>query len=221
VNPCFLTSLPWDHFVSGLMEIVKLSFFDCAIARGLKQIDIADLQMEPVKLLDLVLQAAIMKLKLFEQDPYELDQAALFLYGHPFANVFEPHSWETTGRYMPHGYAVALGMLFSAWLADSQDCFRDPLMETHQAVIGRVLDVSALIEQYPLPRTQVFRSRLIRDKYCCGSELRVPCLCFDTGFASLPLGLVVEQYDGWRQHFSAVTGNSIESTITGREPCHK
>jgi 3-dehydroquinate synthase len=209
VNTNFLKSLPTPHFLSGLVEIFKLSFFDRNIKLTIDCLNIEEAQKNPTQMEELVLKAATLKLRFLEHDPYEETGAALFLYGHPFANAFEAYSWETLLEYLPHGYAVGLGMLFSAWLAGTKNAAFSGLMNEHFTVLVRVHNFADLVEKYTPPTREIFMDYLSKDKYCCQGIVAVPALFLNNGYSQLPLANVAQQYTRWRIHIMAnakVTG---------------
>jgi 3-dehydroquinate synthase len=192
VNPVFLRTLPKVHLNSGMIEIVKLGIFFpevrqflAEVKKGLKSVPGA------------ALLAAKLKLDLLERDPLEETEASVLLYGHPFANAFETFAAEQRAHYMPHGEAVAIGIVFSAWLTDR-------LLGGGKQAIKEFELVRDWVDPIPSVRTltprgaEDFVSYLLRDKYASGDTLQVPGILNQVGYTSLPLKLIAEEYEEWR-----------------------
>lgn len=111
VNPLFLKSLPDLHVRSGIIEIAKLAIFFPDIERALDNIS-TDFS----ALSNAIHLAATRKLQLLQQDPFEEGPASVLVCGHAFGNAFETYVRERDGEEVPHGFAVALGILFSWWI---------------------------------------------------------------------------------------------------------
>ncbi|MEI7695155.1 MAG: iron-containing alcohol dehydrogenase [Chlorobium sp.] len=198
VNPCFLKTLSVDHFLSGLIEALKLTFFDEDISILWKNISSTLPCWEMADIFELIKKTACYKLELFETDPFEEVKASLFLYGHPFANAFEVYSWENNNRYLPHGFAVGAGMVFSSWLASKVSTYIPSMYEHHVNLVSRVFDLAELVNNSCPPGRNQFAGLLKRDKYYQNSELRVPSLFCEPGYVSLELDAITEEYLKWR-----------------------
>lgn len=198
VNTEFLRSLPPIHFFSGMVEIVKLSFFDRKLERLLVDFK-HDAYLDDAELLRrLILRAAAMKLRMLTDDPLEQDAASRLLYGHSFANAFEAAHWEGTGEYLPHGHAVAMGMLLSSALAERTRPAFAGLLHRHRVTLERFAPLDDLVRGSP-PASAVIEC-LRRDEYCAADTIRVPALHLDSGFYSVPLPLFEEVYVRWQGH---------------------
>ena len=203
VNPIFLRSLPHEHLLSGLMEIVKLSFFSPDLQQLLEQIDPLTLETDRSQLDELVFTSAELKRELIQSDPFERDNATICLYGHCFGNSFEVHCWEDSGEYIPHGFAVALGMLFSAYITEQVDRTKSGYYAQHWHTLSRFISLPPLIRRR-IPETgRELAGLLARDKYCLNGQVQVPALGLKAGFDALPLEQVVEIYDCWKEESSS------------------
>lgn len=192
VNSLFLTSLPDLHVRSGMIEIAKLAVFFPDVRRVLDEFFVGR-----SSLIDAVLLAATRKLQLLKQDPFEDEAASVLLYGHAFGNAFETHSRERNGEDVPHGFAVALGMMFSSWLSvqlglppdqtgadlDFLSNWVDPV-----AVAGRITPESG----------EELSELLLRDKYANNGTVRVPAMSGRGGYTPVPLRRIEAEYDAWR-----------------------
>lgn len=212
VNPLFLKTLPVNHFLSGLIEALKLTFFNEDISMLWNKIASNLPCWEMDGIFDLIKTAAGYKLELFETDPFEEAKASLFLYGHPFANAFEVYSWENNNRYLPHGFAVGLGMVFSSWLATSIGKVPSSMYEHHWNRVSQVLDISKLFDNNCPVDSDQFIKLLKIDKYFQNGVLRVPSLCGEPGYVSLDLNKIKKAYGEWR--------NAILNDITPEKERH-
>jgi len=113
-----LGSLPADQFRSGLGEVAKYALLPegSGVAALLDTRADAVLARDPETLTDLVARCAAIKATVVADDPEERTGARATLnYGHTLA-----HAIETTGRYaVPHGDAVAVGLVFAVTLAQA------------------------------------------------------------------------------------------------------
>lgn len=192
VNPRFLKSLPSIHIRSGMIEIAKLAVFFPDVREILDEVASGR-----ASLIDAVLLAATRKLQLLTQDPFEEGEASVLLYGHAFSNAFETHVRECSGEYVPHGFAVALGMLFSSWLAA-----RFGLQPDRSVVDLRFLstwvDPVAEASRITPERGEELSGLLLRDKYASNGTVRVPAMSGGAGYTRVPLRRIEAEYDAWR-----------------------
>jgi len=134
VDPELLSTLPPAEFRNGLGEVVKHGIIaDPAL--------FAQLQADgPESLESLLARALRVKIGVVERDPFEQDERAHLNLGHTFAHAFE----QVSHYAIPHGQAVAVGLLASAHLsALSGHCQPDL-----PARIEDVLDRLALPTQF-------------------------------------------------------------------------
>ncbi|HJP60075.1 MAG TPA: aminotransferase class III-fold pyridoxal phosphate-dependent enzyme [Gemmatimonadaceae bacterium] len=213
VNPLFLSTLPDMHMRSGMIEIVKLAIFFTDLRKRLN-----DFHANRAELIDLALLAARRKLELLEGDPFEEKTASVLLYGHPFGNAFETFARNRYGHHVPHGFAVALGMLYSAWLSER-------LVQTHGRHAEELALVSAWVDPvaFALNSTPMHADEMLallaRDKYTDGEQLRVPGICGEHGYTTVPLDRIGVEYDAWRSwllsHADASAKAHAESSEAG------
>jgi 3-dehydroquinate synthetase/4-aminobutyrate aminotransferase-like enzyme len=189
-NPLFLDTLPERHLRSGMIEIVKLGIFFPDIKAA-----VADVLAGRRSAADTARMAARRKLELLADDPFEETDAAVLLYGHPFANSFESFASGRPGCRLSHGEAVALGISFSAWLSESAGGSGDRLAP-ELAAISEWVEPRHLAEQ-AAPPVSDFVALLGQDKYAARDVIRIPAIGDTTGFTTLPLAYVAEQYPAW------------------------
>jgi 3-dehydroquinate synthase len=108
INSRFIDSLPADEYLCGLAEGVKICF-----AKGKKQFrdfinnPAAHLQGDGKQLEELVSLSLRSKIWFVEIDEFDKGERQLLNFGHSFGHALESAS----GFRIPHGIAVALGML--------------------------------------------------------------------------------------------------------------
>ena len=192
VNPLFLNSLPDRHVKSGMIEIAKLAIFFCDIRATLDEVTAGR-----SGLMDAVLIAATRKLQLLEQDPFEEGAASVLLYGHPFGNAFESYVRERSGEHVPHGFAVALGILFSSWLSERLNPVPDRTPDDLD-FLSTWIDPVALARSITPESGKEMSALLLRDKYASNGTLRVPAICGRPGYTPVPLSRIEAEYDVWR-----------------------
>ncbi len=160
-----LASLPDDQYRSGLGEVAKYALLPegAAVAALLAERGDQILARDPGPLTELVAECAAIKAAVVAADPEERGGARAQLnYGHTLA-----HAIEATGRYsIPHGEAVAIGLVFAVSLAQALE----------RVDAGTVDATVGLLERLDLPvRVPDDRSRdellvvMTRDKKSRGS----------------------------------------------------
>lgn len=192
VNPIFLRSLPDVHVASGMVEIAKLAIFFDDIRLALD-----DIRPGNETLTNVIILAARRKLELLERDPFEDNAASVLLYGHPFGNAFETFACNRNGYHVPHGFAVALGISFSAWLSEQ---LNEPTGRHVKEfdLLSRWIDLAALAKDMTPSNCNEMLILLARDKYAIGESIRVPAMSDHGGYTTVPLERVAVEYDAWR-----------------------
>jgi 3-dehydroquinate synthase len=211
VYPQFLDSLPDEHRRSGMVEIAKLAVFYSDIRRALA----SPLEDAP-SLAQVAILAATRKLELLEKDPYEEREASVLLYGHAFGNAFETFAYERDGKHVPHGFAVALGMSFSAWLGEKHENFAGRYDEIN-ALLSTWVNLSDLASLLTPSSGTDFVNRLFRDKYSLGTVVRLPALTRDGGYTAVGLSEIEESYEKWRVSLAPALRASNKNDVI-REP---
>lgn len=113
IDPATLSTLPAAEFRNGLAEVVKHGI----IADPELFAQLTDLG--PDSLHSLIARALRVKIGVIERDPFEQGERAHLNLGHTFAHAFE----QVSGYAIPHGQAVAVGLLAAAHLAAGRgDC---------------------------------------------------------------------------------------------------
>lgn len=202
MNPIFLKSLPDLHTKSGMIEIAKLAVFFSDVREVLDRVCAGR-----CGIADAILIAATRKLELLEHDPFEKQSASVLLYGHAFGNAFEVHVRERDGTDVPHGFAVALGMLFSSWLSARLSAVSNGLVPDLSFLSAWVDPVALAVEVTPESGGELV-ALLLRDKYSTNGFVRVPALNSVGGYTQLPLSLIKQEYDLWR---AFLLGDSVRT----------
>ncbi|MEN9333276.1 MAG: 3-dehydroquinate synthase [Bacteroidota bacterium] len=155
VCPLFLSSLPDEALLSGMAEMLKHGLIqDQALWEAL--IDLDDISAET--LTPFIQRNIQIKLKIVEQDPFELGERKLLNFGHTIGHALESYSMLNQIS-VTHGQCVAWGMVFSCLTSQS-----DRLLEadTAEEIIENLLDLYPLPQH--LPDWKDIQSFLIQDK---------------------------------------------------------
>jgi 3-dehydroquinate synthase len=107
-----LKTLPQNEWVNGFAEIVKhATIKDAAMFKLLESHKLKDFQKNKELLDKLIRSNALLKAKIVQQDEFEQGDRKLLNYGHTLGHAIE-------NKYqLPHGHAVAIGMVAAAYLS--------------------------------------------------------------------------------------------------------
>ncbi len=114
IDPEFLATLPQKERLNGLAEVLKAGFIrDRELLIGLGREGLGIFR-HPEELLEVIHRAASIKAAIVAADSREADLRRLLNFGHTLG-----HGLETGSNYrLPHGRAVALGMLMALKLSE-------------------------------------------------------------------------------------------------------
>lgn len=127
IDPLVLTKLPLKEFNNGMAEVVKHGVLDASLFTWLES-NVKNIQQRDVKILETLLVKNVrLKKAIVEQDEKESDVRMLLNLGHTFGHAIEYLS----GYTIPHGQAVAIGLVYSAYFANMPEVNR--LVELLQA----------------------------------------------------------------------------------------
>ena len=109
ISTCFFATLPRQELLSGYAEMIKHGLIDGeehynALLDG----DVT--QCDGEQLLGLLQRSVEVKKRIVEQDPCENGVRKILNLGHTIGHAFESHALNQ-GRPIPHGYAVAWGIV--------------------------------------------------------------------------------------------------------------
>ncbi len=162
-----ISTLPRRELQSGLAECIKHAVIADAnmfawLERHLPQI----LHFDPASLAELIFQNVSVKANIVAQDPYEKSIRAHLNFGHTFG-----HALEKVVGYdkLPHGYAVALGMLAATRLSIGLGRCEPQLLPRLEHLI-RAAGLPMTVEGYD-PRAVL--SAMYSDKKVASAKLRL------------------------------------------------
>lgn len=157
----FLDTLPDTEWSNGFAEVIKYAcLFDKNLFGELQENDIGHYRNNKAALQEVILQCTDWKNKVVLQDEKETGERKLLNFGHTAGHAFE------TLYQLPHGYAVALGMIAACIVS-----------ETNAGLDKEVkYDLAKLLQQYGLPvklsfNTEQVMNVLKMDKKRNGDEL--------------------------------------------------
>lgn len=137
-----LRTLPDQEFRSGLGELYKHGvirdrklLFD--ISASADQLRTGD----PAVLGDLIMRAVKIKASVVRRDPLEKGLRRILNFGHTFGHVLE------TRYSIPHGLAVAQGMMIAAELS----VWKGEMPQTEYSLLVTALEKAGIVGRYPLP----------------------------------------------------------------------
>jgi len=135
----FLKSLPQHQWENGFAEIIKHgAVLDAKLFKQLSGFSLQDVQQQQ-KLFDTIVRTNVaLKSAIVKKDEFEKGDRKLLNFGHTLGHALE------TQYELTHGQAVALGMVFAAWLSEKLLGFKNA------ALLEQVL------VQFGLPTRAVF-----------------------------------------------------------------
>lgn len=115
VSTCFFSTLPMAEIKSGYAEMLKHGLLKGESAyRRLLGFDFE--QVDGGALLDMLEESVAVKREIVEEDPFEQGKRRLLNLGHTAGHAFESLAFRR-GKPVPHGYAVAWGLVVEAVLS--------------------------------------------------------------------------------------------------------
>ena len=137
----FLKSLPKTEWINGFAEIIKHACIkDASMFRLLEAYKLNDFQKDKTLLNKLIQRNALLKSKVVVEDEFETGDRKLLNFGHTFGHAIE------NMYQLPHGHAVAIGMVMACMISASYKNFND----TNRVV--------TLIKKYGLPVHQSYEA---------------------------------------------------------------
>lgn len=158
----FLATLPGDEWSNGFAEVIKCAcIFDKELFEELERKDAGHYKSDRAALDRLVQRCADWKNKTVAADELEAGQRRLLNFGHTTGHAIE------TVYGLPHGQAVAVGMIIAAHLGEDESVSREP-------VSGRL---ARLLARYGLPaaikyNAEKLMSLLRADKKRTGGDIQ-------------------------------------------------
>ncbi|MDR1799394.1 MAG: 3-dehydroquinate synthase [Bifidobacteriaceae bacterium] len=189
-DPDVLSTLPREHIVSGMAEIIKAGLIkDPAILDVVWSGPQETLNPGGPLLPELIRRAVAVKADVVGQDPHESGLRAILNYGHTFGHAIEQaehYEWL-------HGNAVAVGMVFAAEVAVRSGVMDPSLLGLHREILTSV----GLPTSYKAGRWESLWQAMRRDKKNLGRTRRM-VLLEDVGrpvvVQNVPEALLEEAY---------------------------
>lgn len=151
-----LATLPREEIVAGSAEIIKTGMIaDPVILERYEQNSAACLELDG-HLPELIARSVAVKAKVVAEDLQEAGLREILNYGHTFG-----HAVELRERFhWRHGSAVAVGMMYAAYLAEQLGLIDGELVERQR----RILDSVGLPTSYEAGHFEELRAGMQRDK---------------------------------------------------------
>lgn len=129
IDANFFKSLDYSNFLSGYAEMLKHSLIDSE-KEWVKIISFDTEEIDYTLLQQLVVDSVTVKERIVEEDPFEKGIRKALNLGHTIGHAFESLSY-TLKHPMPHGYAVAWGMVCELYLSFKKCGFpKEKLLQT-------------------------------------------------------------------------------------------
>lgn len=109
ISTCFFSTLPSTELKSGFAEMLKHALLTGSDEFD-RLLDIDPERLSPENLLHRLQVSVMVKQRIVEQDPHEHGLRRALNLGHTVGHAFESHAL-ACGRPVPHGYAVAWGLV--------------------------------------------------------------------------------------------------------------
>ena len=135
VDLAFLDTLPAEEIGTGLAEIVKAAVVgDSGLLEHVERNATALLAREEASLLEAVRRAVAVKTAIVSRDPREGGERRVLNFGHTLGHAIESAS----GYAIPHGRAVAVGMLAACTVAQGRGLASPALRERLSLLLSRL-----------------------------------------------------------------------------------
>ena len=133
INTGFLKTLPQDEFISGFAEMLKHGL----IANRSYWEDLKVYHQKPTDemLSELIKTSVYIKDDIIRKDPYEQGIRKLLNYGHTIGHALESYMNYQQKKALPHGKAVAAGMIIEAYLSyKTNNLTQEDLLDIKQSI---------------------------------------------------------------------------------------
>jgi 3-dehydroquinate synthase len=119
-DPGFLKTLPAEEWTNGFAEIVKHACIrDAVLFRALEKNSIHSYQKNRKALSELITRNVMIKARVVQKDEFEKNERRLLNFGHTLGHAVE------NLYQLPHGHAVAVGMVAASVLSEQYTGFRE------------------------------------------------------------------------------------------------
>lgn len=165
VCPQMFQTLTEKDFQSGLGEVVKFNIM--AGQEGLDDIEksIEDLlQREPATINRFVEKSLSFKKDFIEVDEFDCGERIKLNFAHTFG-----HAIEVVTKYeIPHGTAVAIGMIMANYIANKRGWLADDVTKRSENVLSKVIDIDVTLLDKPMEK---YMEAIRKDKKQVGDSL--------------------------------------------------
>jgi 3-dehydroquinate synthase len=147
-----LTTLPKKEILSGFSEIIKTglirdkAFFDLVTSKE-------PLQFSPLQMADIIETACRIKSDIILQDPTEQNRRKILNFGHTTGHAIEILSLGTKSQ-LPHGQAVALGMLIESTIANHLNLLSRNDLNT---IVSAIKNAGFPMQLPPIPNDEIIK----------------------------------------------------------------
>lgn len=165
ICPQFFKTLTQKDFESGLGEVVKFNIM--AGAQGLKNIEdnIEKLLLRDESTLNRFIESSLeFKKEFIEIDEFDRGERIKLNFAHTFG-----HAIETVTNYeIPHGTAVAIGMIMANYISNKRGILDSITAQRSENVLLKVIHIQTKLLEYPFEQ---FIAAMRKDKKQTGTAL--------------------------------------------------
>jgi len=202
VCPAFFRTLSEKDFESGLGEVIKFNII--AGKEGLEQIEknIGRLLARDENALIRAVDSSLSFKKPFiEADEFDRGERIKLNFAHTFG-----HAIETVTDYrIPHGTAVAIGMIMANHVAVNRGIFNAETAQRSEAVLLQVIHTEEKLSSYPSER---FIDAMRKDKKQIGTSLTAVLINETKGGLEIVHDLSTGEVEEALRYFTTLTENS-------------
>lgn len=158
ICPAFFHTLNQKDFYSGLGEVVKFNIM--AGEDGLKNIELnidGLLRRDEIVVNQFVESSLLFKKEFIELDEFDRGERIKLNFAHTFG-----HAIEAVTRYkIPHGTAVAIGMIMADYISFSRGLLKEEILKRAEKVLLQVICIDVNLTEYPI---EDFMAAIRKDK---------------------------------------------------------
>lgn len=195
ICPSLFQTLSERDFESGLGEVVKFNIM--AGQEGLKNIEDnidALLERDEDCLKRFVYSSLAFKKDFIEADEFDRSERSMLNFAHTFG-----HAIETVTQYeIPHGTAVAIGMIMANYISEKRGLLVTDTARRSEKVLLRVIHINIDLNDYPLEQ---FIGAMRKDKKQIGNQLTAVLMTNTAGDLRIVHDLQVKEVSAARDYF--------------------
>lgn len=174
IHTGFLSTLPKEHFLSGLGEIIKYALIaDEPLWKKIRSSSRNDLLSHNHKKYETFIERSVkIKGTVVNEDFREEGKRALLNFGHTVGHAFESLSMSDGKENLSHGHAIALGMICESFISNEIAGLEKEVMnEIQKVILGLFPHVPLLKEDIP-----AVMNFIMNDKKKSGGEINMTLL---------------------------------------------